>query len=530
MDVNLIDIEVVYKKDEKISGRLLVEGDQAIDTLCHSIKDMLEIFPNFSGLNGLNVISLQKKENNKYIDLIMNNIIKKDIKQKDVIYFDLEFTEIWINVKMTVKDENDETKVNIFSFELKTQIKTKNVALKTALIDLGIRTWEKFREQEDLEEHEKLEIQEEEYENFHTDYYLLLKFEMLTETEKKEKKSIKILLSENEQNSSDSKIDDYKNDNIAFELNDTINCSLIFINFTDYILDYATNELWGNNRPKSFDNSKINIIKNDFNCSFNELYLDKSKKVIPINKVICKISPKYYNNEEEEETHNYPLENFRPAYENYSNFQPRLIGPLRQIRTIAERDNDNDEGKYEHFKQIKTTAKKEIEMNYLDDSKHNSKNLSFKNKKKNINNDSFTLSHNKNMNMISLKSFTEEFQLRRESDAEKYYYDNNLKEINFIKNNIDFDKIFDEIDSEILEKELDSADFYKTRNLQYLDGEFKSNRLISEKDIGKKNSKEPKNIVFTKDHNYFCNHLIKKYIVIFIIIIFIILFLKSILS
>ena len=66
---NLIDIEVVCRKMPNISGRLLVEGEQTIDTLCNSIKDMLEIFPKLCGLDGLEVVNLIKKDGNEWIEL-----------------------------------------------------------------------------------------------------------------------------------------------------------------------------------------------------------------------------------------------------------------------------------------------------------------------------------------------------------------------------------------------------------------------------------------------------------------------------
>ena len=58
---NLIDIELVYIKNKNISRRLLVEGSQNVETLCNTIKDVLEIFPKLSDLTNLSVSNLKKK-------------------------------------------------------------------------------------------------------------------------------------------------------------------------------------------------------------------------------------------------------------------------------------------------------------------------------------------------------------------------------------------------------------------------------------------------------------------------------------
>ena len=115
---------------------------------------MLDIFPKLNGLDGLVVTNLRKKEeNNNLVELIMDNPIKNHIKEKDVIYFDLIFTDVWIDVTMTLEDYDDESKSNKISFELKIQIKDYKKELETTLANLGIRTWKQLKEQEEEQDY-----------------------------------------------------------------------------------------------------------------------------------------------------------------------------------------------------------------------------------------------------------------------------------------------------------------------------------------------------------------------------------------
>ena len=160
---NLLDIEVVFVKNKNISGRLLVEGNQLIYSLCTSIKDMLDIFPKLKDLNSIQVYNLKKKEGNTWKLLVMDKLIKDSIKQKDVIYFDLWFNDVWVDITMTLKYNNDESKINKIAFELKTGLESKINDLETTLINIGITSWSWIKEQEE------------------DDYYLLSEFKIISE-------------------------------------------------------------------------------------------------------------------------------------------------------------------------------------------------------------------------------------------------------------------------------------------------------------------------------------------------------------
>lgn len=496
---------MVYQKNKNISGRLLVEGDQTIDTLCNSIRDMLEIFPKFSALDGLNVCKLTKKENNKWVDLIMNNIIKNDIKQKDIIYFDLEFTEVWIDVIMTVKDNDDENKINKFSFELKTELRTNITYLKNILINLGITSWKTFKDQEEQEEQDN-KVQKDQ------DYYLLSKFEIILENEQniKEKKSINnenVTENEYKSDKKDSNSDINFNDEKRFNFNDKIACILKFINFTKYICDYSINEIEKKNKiNKSYDITIIDEIKDDFNNHFQDLYLNKTQKVIEINKILCKISKKYVKNEFKN-VKNYPLnpDKIKVSSPTNDNFQIRYIGPYPQLKKSISNYN------YIEMEEIR---------NFYPE-------LSFKNGKS-FQNDSFSNNNSSN----SLKSASEEIEIKKEPEVDNKSYfgdEHNLEEIDFIRK-INFDEILDKFDCEILDKELNSNDLYKARNLEYLDGEMlKFNKLNPDKYYGKKiNKEQSRNTLISKVDNFYNNPMIKKYASILFIIILIILIFKII--
>ena len=482
---NLIDIEVVYKHKTNISGRLLVEGEQTIDTLCNSIKDMLEIFPKLSGLDGLEVINLQKKEGNEWIDLIMDNIIKNHIKQKDVIYFDLKYSDVWVEVIMTVKERNDETKTNKFSFELKKQLKKNDDEFELSLINLGIRSWKQFNEED-------------------KDYYLLSKLEINPETKPVEKKVTDTIKQDGNQNNIEEQkepliINNNNNEEEKFDFNAKIVCSLIFINFTNYILNYSMNEIERKNglinnnltdeNISEIMNNKISKIKHYFNNKFRDLYLKNSTKVIEEDKILCKISPNYFKNFEEER-YSDPI--IFDLYSNYNN-----------TNNNSNNRNSNYKMKYiGPFNQRYNGEKKEIEMEEIRDGSEKM---------------------NNSMNSLKLSDID---TIRNDSEnlEESSESDHTLEEIDYIENNIDFDALFNKFkDSYILNGKFNESDVLRTRNLIYLDGELKTNKINLEKDIDKKSSKELKVNTFSNEEDFLYNtRLIKKYTVILIILILLI--------
>lgn len=450
---------------------------------------MLDIFPKLNGLDGLVVTNLRKKEeNNNLVELIMDNPIKNNIKEKDVIYFDLIFTDVWIDVTMTLEDYDDESKSNKISFELKIQIKDYKKELETTLANLGIRTWKQLKEQEEEQ-----------------DYYLLSKLEIIYENTLPENKSKQLRASQ--KNVTDlskivikkefNSLSEDKNDS-DFDFNNKIICTLIFINFTSHIYNISVNEIERRNKVKndeyyseevnSIEDKKMNEIKFFFNNNFKSLYFNKNKNknIIEIDKILCKLSPEYkYPEEEEEEAINYQI--FYSTNNSPINSPIRFIGP---------------------FNPRKSAGKKEIEMEIIDTEKNNfPKRPYIKNDDSNSN------------SFLSMKLDDDSF------DNNKDY--NNIEEIKYIKNEIDFEKEIDKFDPYMLISSFNDSDIYRTRNLNFLDGEIlKFNKLNTNKETEKKNSKEHKDNISSNEGEY-SNNLYKKYAAILIIIILLIVLFKT---
>jgi hypothetical protein len=334
----------------------------------------------------------------------MNTPIENQIKQKDTIYFDLKFEDVWVDVIMTLKDEEDEKKTNKFSFELKTDVNKNSNELEKNLIYSGIGIWEPFLKDSG-------------------DYYLFKGIEInLEEDFKKEDINLSQQLENSKINNSRqaSNYDLYNNqsnDNF-FSFNDKISCTLIFINFTNFICNYITKEIKNSFKKNSNDDEesnnsqeeKVEFIKNFFNNNFRNLYLNKSKNIIEYvnergrkNEILLKVSSEYF--EEKEEIRYFESPNlicFSPVSSFIKNIGPNIS--------------------------TKSLGKREIEMQTII---HEGGKYSFQDR---INRNSFNSSNSDKISENEQIEFNEEY----------------IDEINYIRNEIDFDGIFDKINSYIL--------------------------------------------------------------------------------
>ena len=480
---NLIDIELVYIKNKNISRRLLVEGSQNVETLCNTIKDILEIFPKLSDLTNLSVSNLKKKSNKDWIELNMNTPIESQIKQKDTIYFDLKFEDVWVDVIMTLKDEEDEKKTNKFSFELKTDVNKNSNELEKNLIYSGIGIWEPFLKDSD-------------------DYYLFKGIEInLEEDFKKEDINLSQQLENSKINNSRqaSNYDLYNNqsnDNF-FSFNDKISCTLIFINFTNFICNYITKEIKNSFKKNSNDDEesnnsqeeKVEFIKNFFNNNFRNLYLNKSKNIIEYvnergrkNEILLKVSSEYFKEKEEIRYFESPnLICFSPVSSFIKNIGPNIS--------------------------TKSLGKREIEMQTII---HEGGKYSFQDR---INRNSFNSSNSDKISENEQIEFNEEY----------------IDEINYIRNEIDFDGIFDKINSYILNSKFKIYNDERKRNLKILEGEIlKNTKLDSKEEVNKFSNVIKIDVFKDEEENYYENQLLKKYIIIFIVIVLVVVFIKII--
>jgi hypothetical protein len=67
--------------------------------------------------------------------------LKNTIKSKEIVIFDLEFSEIWLEVEMTLESNQKNCKL---SFEIKVRIDSLITRLKDILIKMGIKSWINF--------------------------------------------------------------------------------------------------------------------------------------------------------------------------------------------------------------------------------------------------------------------------------------------------------------------------------------------------------------------------------------------------
>jgi hypothetical protein len=101
------------------------------------IVEIVEKFPKLSGLSELGAKDLCYKTEKGLIP-ISDKKLDSFIKPRDVIFFDLEFSEMWLEIEMTLQSEENNLKI---SFEMKVKIDSYISELKNILIKMGIKYW-----------------------------------------------------------------------------------------------------------------------------------------------------------------------------------------------------------------------------------------------------------------------------------------------------------------------------------------------------------------------------------------------------
>ena len=105
------------------------------------ICQIVEKYPKLSGLNGLKAVNLFIKTDRGPLYLKNEKeIISESIRSNDIVYFDLQFSEIWLEVEMTLKCDD---KSICLLFELKVESEFYITELRNVLIKLGIKSWVK---------------------------------------------------------------------------------------------------------------------------------------------------------------------------------------------------------------------------------------------------------------------------------------------------------------------------------------------------------------------------------------------------
>jgi hypothetical protein len=104
------------------------------------IVEIVEKFPKLSGLTEIFARDLSLKTERGLVPISEKNL-ESFIKAKDEIYFNLEFSEIWLDIEMSL--ESDENNLKI-TFEMKVKVDSYISELKHVLIKMGIISWAKY--------------------------------------------------------------------------------------------------------------------------------------------------------------------------------------------------------------------------------------------------------------------------------------------------------------------------------------------------------------------------------------------------
>ena len=423
----------------------------------------------------------------------MNVPIEKQINQKDIIYFDLEFGEIWVDVIMTVKDRDDETKRNKFKFELRTEANPKNNKdLETNLVYFGIGIWKLLKEKDD--------------------YYLLSKIDINSEIDPKKEKTV--------DNTKSNKSISYSNIN-QFGYNDKIICTLIFINFTNYITEKIEKKISLKKQNWSFDQriscsfiDKREKIKTYINSNLKSLYLDKVKNFFEI------VIPDRENKENKEDKENKENKDSKENKENKEGnrilckIEPSQTGDVsEQVNNNSANNSPKESGKKKFigpYSEGKSSKNEGIEMKEIDnDNDQSEKYLMIK--KQDFSPSNFIIRSNKSQSIFN----NDEIDFDIDNDN-----DDDIDEINYIINEKNFfEDIIKEIELYTLTKNnFSDIDDGRTRNVILLESD---NQKSNSKNENKK--KNRKDINDEEEFLYNRNIILKKFVGILLMIIFCIL-------
>ena len=249
---NLIDIEVIFTNHPDIRRKLMVEVYDDMSLLNSRIREVCEIYSKLSGLNGLSAYHFQKKTENGLVDLKETGLIGDSIKSKDVIYFELSFHEIWLDIEMTLESGGLSTQI---SFELKVVLNSDKKEFENTLINLGIKAMAKLIQSDG-------------------DYYMFTK------------------LIVNYPISPSKKINEQT---VSFDYDSKLTCALKFTNLTNLIYErvFSSEKLKSHSFNGSItDYERSTEVKEYFNYFF-EGYLSKLENIAEHNHIIWK-----YQNDE----------------------------------------------------------------------------------------------------------------------------------------------------------------------------------------------------------------------------------------
>ena len=176
----IIDIEVSYVNLPKIKRKIMFEAKDDMMQLNNRILEVCGHFPKLSNLKKLTIKNCKKKTEKGYVDLKCVGIIGNSLKSKDLIVFDLNFTDIWIEVNMICESKELSS---LFSFETKVPAKCNKTLLRNTLAKIAITYWAECYKNENYDYFIFSNI---EIEDHHND----IKVDINNDLENKEKKYI----------------------------------------------------------------------------------------------------------------------------------------------------------------------------------------------------------------------------------------------------------------------------------------------------------------------------------------------------
>ena len=277
----------------------------------NKIQDVLKVLPQLNGIN-FEVKELYKKDENEKLN--ENAVIKNVFNEKDVVYFNLELKEVILFVDMTIIiEDGNEIENKSFHFEIKNERVISEEDLKDTLMKKVIYIWTYRNKENNEEKNDDIKnIQSLEEEN--EDYYFVYKLDILKienkpdhpnnnkenpvngrqsrskSTRKKRSNEIDYLGNNIKRNGS-SKIlveMDYiekekkqKKEKFIFSIDNKIECTITFLNFTNFIF-----------RRYKLDEEKYARLQKCFNVNFENFYtsitLEKTKGKIFLNNELHK--------------------------------------------------------------------------------------------------------------------------------------------------------------------------------------------------------------------------------------------------
>ena len=224
----------------------MVDASDEMTLLITRIRNVCECYKKLSGLNGLCVKNLKKKTENGYLDLEEDWLIGNYIQSKDIICFELSFSEIWLDIKMNLEKNNSFT--TQFSLELKVALNSDKKEFENTLIHLGITCMAKLVENDG-------------------DYYsftqLIVDYPSVCSK----------CASENK---------------VYFEHDSKLTCILKFTNISEIVAKRILNEN-NNNKGNNINAiiTKVNEVKKYFNLFFKD-YITKLDNITEYNHIIWK--------------------------------------------------------------------------------------------------------------------------------------------------------------------------------------------------------------------------------------------------